>query len=393
MHTALKKEQVLSELRRRLKSGEIPPGSKLKSGVELAREFQVSHITIRSVLRELSLSGELEVVHGRGTFAPEAHKSHHSPHLLVIRLGANVEYPGQYIMPEFVARTSELGGKVTEINVQFLRNNPTHAMVTRLRNAGYTGVLLDGDCYTGDEPELKILRRLGLPVLLGHAHREDVEITGFPGFGCSIARAWRAGLETLRQAGMKRIALLLCFSDGTTTRGRTIEEHRQLLKECGADSDPDLVQVCKNVSDPESGRSIGNALERLLARKERPEAIYCFSDFIALEVYRILRRKKLRIPDDIAVMGFCGYPGGALLKPPLATVDEDYAAAGRAAAEKLCAPEQWFHGPDPAAWQEIPYKVCCRGSIRRKTERNQSAGTTGKAVAIQTRRRKGEKPC
>jgi len=81
MHTALKKEQVLSELRRRLKSGEIPPGSKLKSGVELAREFQVSHITIRSVLRELSLSGELEVVHGRGTFAPEARTSHHPPHL------------------------------------------------------------------------------------------------------------------------------------------------------------------------------------------------------------------------------------------------------------------------------------------------------------------------
>ncbi len=70
MSRLLKKEQVLAELRRRLRTGEIAPGSKLKSGLELASEFQVSHITVRSVLRELSLSGELEVIHGRGTFAP-----------------------------------------------------------------------------------------------------------------------------------------------------------------------------------------------------------------------------------------------------------------------------------------------------------------------------------
>ena len=63
MNSVLKKEQVLAELRKRLQNGEIPPGSKLKSGVELAQEFNVSHITIRSVLRELSLSGELMVIH------------------------------------------------------------------------------------------------------------------------------------------------------------------------------------------------------------------------------------------------------------------------------------------------------------------------------------------
>ena len=363
----LKKEQVLLELRRRLRTGEIPPGSKLKSGIELAEEFQVSHITIRSVLRELSLTGELKVVHGRGTFAPESRKDHPAPHLLAVRLSTDVEFPGNYILPEFIARTGELGGKVTEINVQFLRNGPLHSMVTQLRNAGYTGVLLDGSDYRGNEPEVKILHQLGVPVILGHAYPEDVTVTGFPGFGCDIRRAWLAGLETIRETGLERIALLLCSSDGKTSRRRTFEEHLRLLGNCGADPDPGLIQCCSNISEPDSDRSINSAAEKLLSLKKRPEAIYCFSDFIALKVYGILRRKKLHIPDDIAVMGFCGYPGGALLKPAMATVDEDYAGLGRLAAEKLCAPEQWFGKNGPPRWQEFPFKVCRRASIG-KTE-------------------------
>ena len=358
----LKKEQVLLELRRRLKTGEIPPGSKLKSGIELADEFQVSHITIRAVLRELSLSGELQVIHGRGTFAPGSRQDHPAPHLLAVRLSTEVEFPGNYILPEFIARTGELGGKVTEINVQFLRNGPVHSTVTRLRNAGYTGVLLDGNSYLGNEPELKILHQLGLPVILGHAYPEDVAATGFPGFGCDVKRAWQSGLETIRGTGVKRIALLLCSSDGKTSRRRTFEEHLRLLGNCGAEPDPELIRCCANVSEPDSARDIAAAVEKLLALKKRPEAVYCFSDFIALKVYEVLRKKRLYIPDDIAVMGFCGYPGGALLNPALATVDEDYAGLGRLAAEKLCAPGQWF-GDSPAVWQEIPFRICRRASI------------------------------
>ena len=234
----MKKEQVLAELRKRLQNGKIPPGSKLKSGVQLAQEFNVSHITMRSVLRELSLAGELVVVHGRGTFAPEA-PVRIAPKILVIRLGAGFEHPGHYIMPEFIARTNELGGSVTEINVQFIRNNPSETMVTVLRNSGYTGVLLDGSSYTGKEPELKVLRQLNLPVILSHANSQDAQITGYPALGCNLKQAWKDGLESICATGRKRIALLLCPHGRNIYRGRTIEEHLQLLKECGADSDPE----------------------------------------------------------------------------------------------------------------------------------------------------------
>lgn len=50
----------------------------------------------------------------------------------------------------------------------------------------------------------------------------------------------------------------------------------------------------------------------------------------------------LRIPEDIAVMGFGGYPGNALLNPPLSTIDLQYFETGRIALKALKESEQWY---------------------------------------------------
>lgn len=367
MDNLLKKEQIYKELKRRLQTGEIPPGSKLKSGLELAQEFNVSHMTIRVVLRELSLEGLLRVVHGKGTFAPNE-PVRKTPKLLVLRLGATLEHPGHYIIPKFISRTNELGGQVTEINVQFIRNNPSESMVSELRNAGYTGILLDGSSYLGDEPELKVVRQLGLPTIISSGNIEDVATTNLPVLGCNIKQAWLDGLKTICNTGRKKIALLLCMAGNKNLyRDRNLDEHLQLLKTCGAQDDPQLIKICPNVFEPNCEETISNAIEELLSLENKPEAIYCYSDFVALKVYNKLKEKNLRIPDDIAVMGFCGFPGGSLQNPPLATVDEDYETFGRIAAEKLCAPELWFNNSSYKGWHEIPYKVLTRASIGKKS--------------------------
>jgi DNA-binding LacI/PurR family transcriptional regulator len=105
-----------------------------------------------------------------------------------------------------------------------------------------------------------------------------------------------------------------------------------------------------------------------MAQAEPPEAIYCFSDFVALYVYLAAQKTGLRIPEDISVMGFCGYPGGKMLSPPLATVDCDYAAAGKTAAEMLCDPEKWYFNEDGIKDFIIPHKIKKRASVAVKKE-------------------------
>jgi GntR family transcriptional regulator of arabinose operon len=64
-------QEVEMELARRIRSGEIAPGSKLQPELALANEFQVSRTTIRHALIRLESRGLVERIHGRGTFVTD----------------------------------------------------------------------------------------------------------------------------------------------------------------------------------------------------------------------------------------------------------------------------------------------------------------------------------
>ena len=78
-------------------------------------------------------------------------------------------------------------------------------------------------------------------------------------------------------------------------------------------------------------------MARLL--EARPDAIFCGSDFFAMRVCELLCARRIRIPEEIAVLGFGGYPGGNFCTPALSTVDFQYNAIGEKAAELLADPE------------------------------------------------------
>src|SRR5206468_4996710 len=59
---------------------------------------------------------------------------------------------------------------------------------------------------------------------------------------------------------------------------------------------------------------------RLLARRERPTAIFCFNDEMAIGVYMTARRAGIRIPTDLSVVGFDDIRYAACMDPPLTTV-------------------------------------------------------------------------
>ncbi|SEG83185.1 DNA-binding transcriptional regulator, GntR family [Thermomonospora echinospora] len=60
--------QIVETLRRRIKDGTYPIGSKLPSEADLVREFGVSRPTVVRSLQEMALLGEIEREHGRGSF-------------------------------------------------------------------------------------------------------------------------------------------------------------------------------------------------------------------------------------------------------------------------------------------------------------------------------------
>ena len=113
-----KKSNVVERLRQLILSGELQPGQKLASGVELANRFGVAHLTMRRALRELELSGDITIIHGRGIFVSERHTEKRK--FLIVRPGmAESAVPAHYLLPYFLQRCNELGVEVDEADLIF----------------------------------------------------------------------------------------------------------------------------------------------------------------------------------------------------------------------------------------------------------------------------------
>lgn len=88
---------------------------------------------------------------------------------------------------------------------------------------------------------------------------------------------------------------------------------------------------------------------QLLQQPNRPRAIFAMSDSIAIGVYQAVWRAGLRIPQDIAVIGYDNIELAQFLTPPLSTVHQPKARLAKYAVEQLLARIQGNEQP----YQEI----------------------------------------
>lgn len=77
------------------------------------------------------------------------------------------------------------------------------------------------------------------------------------------------------------------------------------------------------------------AADVLLERSERPTAVVAASDHLALGVVEAARRRGLRVPQDLSVVGFDDLPGSRWASPPLTTVRQPMAEMGRLAVRTI----------------------------------------------------------
>ncbi|WP_144883546.1 LacI family DNA-binding transcriptional regulator [Leclercia adecarboxylata] len=77
------------------------------------------------------------------------------------------------------------------------------------------------------------------------------------------------------------------------------------------------------------------AMTRLLATEPRPDAVFAVSDTLAAGALRASEKAGLRIPQDIAVVGFDGTELSEMVSPPLSTIKQPSRDIGRKAVDLL----------------------------------------------------------
>lgn len=105
------------------------------------------------------------------------------------------------------------------------------------------------------------------------------------------------------------------------------------------------------------------ALKQLLAMKPVPDALFCFSDIVAAGVLEACLQLGVRVPDDLALIGYADLEYSRMLRVPLTTVKQPTDLIGRTAADLLVAQ---LEGDLPSETQiKLPVELLVRESTRK----------------------------
>lgn len=192
----------------------------------------------------------------------------------------------------------------------------------------------------------------GTPVLEVWDHQPDDDAP-FAQIGFDHAQVGRAMARHLLDAGHRRLAYL---DSGVATDFRAHERGAAFAAEARR-AKAAVTLLTAATGDPfDAGR---HACTTLRALATMPTAVACANDHLACGLLLEAQAQGLRVPRDLALLGFGDFPVGRQLQPALSTVRPPSQEIGRAAAAAVV--EALDHGL-PARSQTLPWQLLARQS-------------------------------
>jgi LacI family transcriptional regulator len=134
----------------------------------------------------------------------------------------------------------------------------------------------------------------------------------------------------LIQQGCKKIAHIEGSPNLEITKQR-LEGYLEALKEKNIPIDKSLIFPCPDASI-EAGKAV---TEKILNGGNIPDAIFATNDPVAMGAMQAIRNKGLKIPKDVAVVGFSNWLFSSMMDPPLSSVDQPGFEMGQEATKLL----------------------------------------------------------
>lgn len=208
------------------------------------------------------------------------------------------------------------------------------SMVTTEHEEGFYNQVLRGQHFDGvlmmssdiDDPLLPRLRRDGVPLVLIGQHPY---LEGIVSVDVDNREGARNAVNHLIGLGHCRIATISGPLQMTAALDRR-DGYKQALLAAAIPISAEL--QAEGDFTQEGGYT---AMQRLLALPSRPSAVFVASDMMALGALRAIADAGLRVPDDVAVVGFDDLPGAVYASPPLTTVHQPIGEMGAMAVRML----------------------------------------------------------
>lgn len=220
---------------------------------------------------------------------------------------ANPYYPEIVKGVETVA--SELGYTVILCNTHRQLDKTLHYLSV-LREKRVDGIIFAGGGSEGATGQIQSLK--GKNIRMVFIGRHD---TAGPSVKINNVLGARQATTHLVNLGHRRIAHVAGPSVSTTSADR-LAGYRQALEEAGIAVDPNL--ILPGDFRPQSAYGAVAGLFR--SGTPRPTAIFAANDLMAVGALKAIKDAGLRVPEDIALVGFDNIDIASFVRPPLTTV-------------------------------------------------------------------------
>lgn len=358
--------QVEAALRQAIADGTFPSG-KLPTEVELAEQLGVSRETVRLAAEVLQNEGLLVKIRHRGTFTRQP--------TVPGRIRAAEPNTIGYLQADFLAAEGQeevanrsisglmLQGALAEAcraGLQLVvRNAPSTGWHDACRQLTEAAPLRGLICASYGEE--KTLRRLAARVLPTVLLDEETTTPGVHSIRDDCAAGAREAVLYLARLGHRRIAYAH-WSRVEMNRWRPMG-YRQGLREAGLPR-RQVWEIPTQLTEPGARAMI----EQLAALSPPVTALYCFNNTLAVYAVAELRRRGVRVPEDVSVLG-----GGGEEVPGLTCHQADWYEMGRAAVQVVLR-NPAAHGRTTGEHLVSPHTLRTGQTAAAPGERSTSAG-------------------
>lgn len=198
-----------------------------------------------------------------------------------------------------------------------------------LASRSIDGLIVSVSTETTNFSFLKELHQRGMPIVFFDRVVDEIETHKVT--ADSFKGAYDATLHLIKN-GYKNIAAVANSPSLSITKER-LGGYRKALEENGIAMNDEIICYCDHGGMIMS--EVEDAVNKLLKASQRPDAILATSDKLTTNCLRILKTKKIAVPEDIALVGFSNADFTELLDPPLTIIKQPAFEMGEIATKLL----------------------------------------------------------
>jgi DNA-binding LacI/PurR family transcriptional regulator len=323
-------QQIADEIKAKIQSGVLKVGDAIGSHSELTLQYGVSVITVKKALSDLIREGYLYSRVGKGTFVARKsvalNLSRQKTLGLVLR---DLTNPFFSLIAHGAEKKADLLGYNLLLSSSIGKINKEETLISRFEAMGVDGIIIASlsQTYRATD-EIKRLHQSGFPyVMVSYIHEPDIWYVG-----TDHERGAYLATEHLLRSSYKRIGYVTGGKHNLLSKLRQ-KGYERALKEYGQRFSKDLIfEIDDKKSRFDAGYEVGKHIARL---SKKPDALFIYSDVVALGVMKSLGEVGINIPKDIALVGFDDIERAQYADVPLTTVHQPTEEIGAKAIEIL----------------------------------------------------------